>query len=73
MLFKDRLRALREDADLTQSELAKAVNVTREAIKNYENGYRLPSVEILVSLSDYFNVTLDFLVGRTNKNIPFHK
>lgn len=70
-MFSDRLKALREDHDLTQSELSKKLKISRTALSNYETGFREPNLEILISIADYFNVTLDYLLGRTNINKPF--
>ena len=59
------LKALREDSDLTQDELACAIKVTRQQISNYENKRYEPSIETMVNIADRFNVSLDFLCGRT--------
>lgn len=71
--FKDRLRALREDNDLTQTEVAEALNLTRTAIANYENAIREPDLKTLIKLADYFDVSLDYLLCRTNLKISFTK
>lgn len=70
-MFSDRLKALREDCDLTQDELANRLNITRTALSNYENAVREPSYDILIKIADYFNVSLDFLLCRINENVPF--
>lgn len=70
-MFNIRLKDLREDNDLTQEELSKKLNITRSALANYETGLREPSVELLIKIADYFNVTLDYLLCRTNDNKPF--
>ena len=64
--FKNRLRDLRLENNLTMEELANKVGCTRGAISNFENGNRKPSLDILISLADYFNVSIDYLVGRTD-------
>ncbi|HIG0361874.1 TPA: helix-turn-helix domain-containing protein [Clostridium sporogenes] len=71
MLFRYRLKALREDADLTQQELADKLHTTRPTISNYENTDREPSYDVLIKIADYFNVSLDYLLCRTNIRIPF--
>ncbi len=73
MLFKNRLRALREDSDLTQLELAKLIHSSRVAINSYENGYRQPNVETLIRLADYFDVSLDYFLCRTKLMTSFSK
>lgn len=72
-MFCDRLKALREDNDLTQSELAKALHISRETISGYENNNRVPSFDIAIKIADYFDVSLDYLFCRTSKNISFKK
>lgn len=70
-MFNDRLKDLREDNDLTQEELSKKLNITRSALSNYEQGTREPSINLLIKIANYFNVTLDYLLCRTNDNKPF--
>lgn len=70
-MFHDRLKGLREDKDLAQWELAEKLNITRSALANYETGLREPSFDILIKIADYFNVTLDYLLCRTNKYKSF--
>ncbi len=57
------LSHLRKSADMTQSELADRLNVTRQAISKYERGDSFPDISILVPLSDIFSVTLDDLIS----------
>lgn len=65
-MFKERLKKLRESKKLTQSELATALNIGRASISNYELGTRTPDIDTLVKISDYFNVTTDYLTGKSN-------
>ena len=70
--FGDRLSALRKERGLTQDELAKRLEVTKSAISMYENGKRTPDYEILELIADYFNVDMDYLVGRKDeKHTPY--
>ncbi|WP_025727752.1 helix-turn-helix domain-containing protein [Heyndrickxia ginsengihumi] len=62
----DRLKRLRINKKLTQEELGKIVNVTKVSISGYEKGKRSPDTETLNMLADYFNVTTDYLLGRTD-------
>lgn len=64
MPFNTVLRSLRKDRKLTQSELAKLTGLTVSAISMYENGNREPSFETLEILADFFNVDMNFLLGR---------
>ena len=64
MPFNTVLRNLRKDRGLTQAELAKLTGLTVSAISMYENGNREPSFETLEVLADFFNVDMNFLLGR---------
>jgi transcriptional regulator with XRE-family HTH domain len=59
-----RLQDLREDHDLTQKELAKILGVPPQRVSEWEKGFHEPRLEILLKLADYYDVTLDYLVGR---------
>ena len=63
----ERLRNLREDHDLTQKDVANVLSVSTRVYSNYECGDCEPSIESLIKLADYYKVSLDYLVGRTNK------
>lgn len=65
-MFKERFKELRELKGLTQSQLAKELNIGRTSISNYELGTRTPDIDILVSIANYFNVTTDYLTGISN-------
>jgi transcriptional regulator with XRE-family HTH domain len=65
-MFGNRLKDLRIDADLTQEQLAKHLNITRSALANYETGLREPGYEILIKIADFFEISLDYLLCRTN-------
>lgn len=67
--FGEILADLRKDRRLTQRALAEMLHVSVGTISNYENGVHLPDLEKLVQLADYFNVTTDYLLGRTPYNI----
>ena len=59
------LKSLRIKKGLTQSELAKELNVSRSSIGMYENGERKPSVEALEIFADFFNVDMNYITGTT--------
>ncbi|MDB8790666.1 helix-turn-helix transcriptional regulator [Romboutsia sp. 1001216sp1] len=69
-MFGKRLKTLRKDFKLTQAQLGKNLNLSQRTISGYENGLRFPDEQILNSIADYFDVSVDYLLGRTNiKNI----
>ena len=66
-----RLKDLREDADLTQSELAKHLNVRQNTYSQYENGQRQIPIEQLITLARYYNTSTDYLLGLTDIKTPY--
>ena len=60
------LRKLREDADLKQIDVAKEIGVSQQQYARYESGISDPDIKCLIHLADFFNVSLDYLTGRTN-------
>ena len=62
-----RLKDLREDNDITQKQLAEYLHIRQNTYSQYENGQRQVPLDILMKLAKYYNVTLDYLVGRTDK------
>lgn len=69
--FKDRLKQLREEAKLTQPQLAEKLKVSNGAIGNYEAGVRKPRIEDLENIADFFNIEIDYLVGRVDTKPEF--
>ena len=63
MYFYQRLRDLREDSDKTQEEIAKLLNTTQQQYYKYEAGIRELPMHHFVTLSKYYNVSLDYLAG----------
>ncbi|MBQ3063272.1 MAG: helix-turn-helix transcriptional regulator [Clostridia bacterium] len=61
-----RIRDLREDHDLTQREMAKVLNCSQQVYSNYELGQRDIPTDILIKISAYFNVSVDYILGLTN-------
>ena len=61
-----RLRDLREDADLNQTDIAEYLGIQQTVYSRYERGVRTIPLEHLIRLADFYNVSLDYLVGRTN-------
>ena len=66
MVFK-RIRELREDSDLTQTEIGKALNLTQRAYAYYESGERTVTPEVLIKLAKYYDTTVDYILGLTDK------
>lgn len=62
------LREIRKKKGYSQLKVAMDLNITREALSYYENGQRCPNLEMLVKLSDYFHVTIDYLITGKDKN-----
>ena len=62
-----RLHDLREDSDLSQKQIGQIIHVSQRAYSHYERGSRCIPVEILVRLADYYDTSIDYLVGRTDK------
>lgn len=57
------LKILREDAKVTQKQLADAVGVSQQSINKYENHNIEPDIETLIHIADYFNTSIDYLIG----------
>lgn len=66
MQFGDRLKELREEKELKQAELANLFNISPSTIGMYEQNRRTPDFALLNSIADYFGVSVDYLLGRTN-------
>ena len=62
------LKQLRLSEQKTQKEIAEIINTTQYTYSNYETGYTQPTIETLVKLADYYNVSIDYLVGRQFNN-----
>ncbi|MCQ2495666.1 MAG: helix-turn-helix domain-containing protein [Lachnospiraceae bacterium] len=66
MKYFRRIRDLREDKDLTQTDMGKLLNVSQRAYAHYENGTRNLPVELLIEIADYHKVSVDYILERTN-------
>lgn len=62
-----RLKELRKSKNLSQIRLAMELNLNQNTISRYENGEREPGIAELISIADYFDVSVDYLIGRTDK------
>lgn len=63
----DRIRSLREDADLTQERVGAAINVPQRTYAYYESGQRMIPPRVLCALADFYHVSVDYILGRTDK------
>ena len=78
--FKDRVKVLRLEHGMTQSELAKALRLNNTTISAYERGAIKPSFEVLDNMADKLNVDINYLLGNSNDrkayprvNVEFHR
>jgi transcriptional regulator with XRE-family HTH domain len=65
-LFAGRLKELRNERGLSQQDVGSFLNVSKMAVSHWEKGHSEPSIAQLVLLSDYFEVTVDYLVGKVD-------
>lgn len=64
--YKTRIKYLRENRSLTQKELADAIGISRSQLSHFELGIAAPNVDVLISLANYFHVSVDYLLGLTS-------
>ena len=64
--FSERIKTLREERGLSQEALGAVIGVKRFSIYTYEKGRACPDMKGLIALADYFDVSLDYLTGRTD-------
>ena len=62
-----KLKDLREDNDLTQKQISEYLHISQVAYSYYEIGKRSIPIDLLIKLADYYNVSIDYLLNRTNK------
>lgn len=72
-MFHERLKYLREKENISREHLAKSLDITYSALSKYETGKREPDFEILQKIANYFNVSADYLLGRTDEQAPLSK
>ncbi len=66
-MLHNRLRDLREDSDLFQKNIADLLNCSQVCYSYYENGMRDIPTQVLITLSDYYNVSIDYILCQTDK------
>lgn len=64
--FGNQLKTLRKSKGITQKQLASAIGASERGIQQYELGERKPTYDMLIALADHFNVSIDYLTGRTD-------
>ena len=71
MNMYQRIRNLREDRDLTQAQVGAAIGVSQRTYAYYESGQRMLPPQILCALADYYGVSVDYLLARTDEPTPY--
>lgn len=69
--LSEKIKMLREEASLTQSQLAEKLDIAVSSISQYESGDRVPSDDIKIKLASFFDVSLDFLMGLSDIRNPY--
>lgn len=72
-MIGNRLKLLRTEKKLSQEDISNILNVTRQAYSSWERGEFEPSLETIIKLADFYNVTVDYLVERTNVREDIYK
>ena len=65
------LRDLREDNDLTQTNIAKLLNIKQNTYSQYESGVRQIPIDTIVKLCKFYNTSVDYIIGLTNEKRPY--
>lgn len=73
MIYSQRIRDLREDKELTQTDIAKILDTTQSYYAQYENGHRPLPLEHLITLCKFYNVSPEYILGFTNAPKPLPK
>ena len=68
MTFPERIIQLKIERKLLQKDIATGINITVRNYQRYEKGEQQPTLPVIVALADYFGVSLDYLVGRTDNS-----
>lgn len=66
-----RIRDLREDADITQKEIAAYLHIRQNTYSQYENGQRQFPVNVLIALAKYYKTSVDYILGLTDEKKPY--
>ena len=68
MTLNENIKKLRVARGLNQVDFAKRMGVSKQCVSNWENDNVMPSVEMLVKIADFFNVTTDYMIGRSERS-----
>lgn len=68
-----RLKEIREDRDILQKEIADYLKIKQQQYSEYEIGKRLIPIHYLSKLADFYNVSIDYLLGKTDNKTPYEK
>lgn len=71
LILYERIRALREDSDLTQTQIAKVLHCSQRVYSNYERGELDIPTHILIGLADYYHINVDYILGLTNNKTSY--
>ena len=66
MKLSESLRRVRTQRKVTQKQVADGIGISEVGLQNYENGRRKPAFDVLISLADFYDVSIDYLVGRSD-------
>ncbi len=66
-----RIKSLREDTDMNQTQFAKILGMSQTGYSKYETGENDVPTEILIKLADYYNTSIDYILGRTDEKSPY--
>lgn len=70
-MYYNRIKEIREDKSLTQSDIAKILNTTQQQYSKYELGIQIIPLEKIYILANFYNTSIDYLVGRTDIRKPY--
>ena len=68
-MIADTIKNLRQQSGLTQSDLAKRLNITRSSVNAWEMGISIPSTQYVVELAELFKVSTDYILGLSNRGV----
>ncbi len=72
-MYMERLKMLREQNEKLQKDIASVLNMKQQQYQRYENGTTEMSIGLLDILADYYNTSVDYIIGRTNEKRPYPK
>jgi len=73
MLKYQRIRDLREDRDMTQKDIAQYLNIRQNSYSRYETNERDIPLDVMDKLADFYNTSVDYLMGRTDESKPYKR